>query len=331
MNRYEKIIQTESNFFATQGGGTYTLKEFSMQVPNEDLLLKAITCKPKTRSGFFNPAEAGINKERIVLHYTTGNIQSDLATLTKNTTNGKPVSVPFVIARDGRIYQLFSSNDWAGHLGPGLGNQVGMNNAQDKRTIGIELSNYGYLVEQGSNLETYYSRLKNEDGSINPIDVYCPKSQTEAYQKIATPFREQVYFATYTEAQYESLTILLRFLTNKFNIPRQFLPESERFITTPNVLTFKGIVSHINYRSSGKWDIGTAFDWQKVIEGISAPTFIPELVATKGIMKTVSKEKVLKNDKELDKFWAKSSKIKPVEHTKDANYNPIAFDKRKKI
>jgi N-acetylmuramoyl-L-alanine amidase len=38
---------------------------------------------------------------------------------------------------------------------------------------------------------------------------------------------------------------------------------------------FRGIVSHINYRESGKWDIGHAFDWNRVIHGVQADEFIP--------------------------------------------------------
>jgi len=58
------------------------------------------------------------------------------------------------------------------------------------------------------------------------------------------------------------LISLLRYLTAQYNIPRTFLPENKRHITgTESELpNFKGITSHVNYRTSGKWDIGPAFD-----------------------------------------------------------------------
>ena len=76
-----------------------------------------------------------------------------------------------------------------------------------------------------------------------------------------------------------STIILLRYLTAKYNIPRQFLPEDKRYTTTNDVLTFKGIVSHINYRASGKWDIGPAFDWTTLINGVTAAEFTPSTTA----------------------------------------------------
>ncbi len=67
------------------------------------------------RTGYYYETEH--KKERIVLHFTAGNVRSDMITL---TTQDRHVSVPFVIARDGTIYQLFSSKFWSGHLGAGL-------------------------------------------------------------------------------------------------------------------------------------------------------------------------------------------------------------------
>ncbi|HRQ49305.1 MAG TPA: hypothetical protein PLR74_02135, partial [Agriterribacter sp.] len=75
--------------------------------------------------------------------------------------------------------------------------------------------------------------------------------------------------------QMDSLVILLRYLTAQYNIPRAFLPEPQRYQATQDVLSFKGIVSHINYRPTGKWDIGPAFDWNGLIAGVQAPVFEP--------------------------------------------------------
>ena len=49
-----------------------------------------------------------------MLHFTAGSIEGDILTMTKANSF---VSVPFVIARDGTIYQLFSSGHWAYSLG----------------------------------------------------------------------------------------------------------------------------------------------------------------------------------------------------------------------
>ncbi len=266
--RYDSLPQIEARF---KSEAAPFLTPFSLQVPNEQLILKGQLYKPN-RSNYFYPATH--TKERIVLHFTAGNLRSDMQSL---TTEGRHVSVAFVIARDGTIYQLFPSANWSGHIGAGVGNQ-GTQNAQDKATIGIELSNYAYLVPRDGNLETIYSRTP-QNGKPGPVDEYCSLSNTAAYLKINKPFREQSYYASYTPEQVESTVILLRYLTAKYNIPRQFLPEDKRYITTNDVLTFKGIVSHVNYRPSGKWDIGPAFDWQGLIGGVTATAFTPAATA----------------------------------------------------
>ncbi len=243
-------------------------------VKGENLTLEASFYKPIGENKYF--FDTKFPKERILLHFTAGSISSDIDTLTLE--NGNFISVPFVIARDGTIYQLFGSAAWARNIGAGLGNEKGMNNAQDKITIAIEISNFGFLIERDGNLETIYSRVKDKKtGVVSPVQIYCSLGETDAYQKIETPFREQSYFATFTDIQYESLIILLRFLTAKYNIPRAFLAEDKRFLQTSEVLNFKGIVSHVNYRKD-KWDIGTAFDWNKVIAGVQATEFVPQFV-----------------------------------------------------
>src|SRR5688572_1948045 len=274
--RHSSLNAFEEKFLLTANNGEYNLRKISVPIPGEDLKLEGYLCTPANRSGYYYDRE--YPKERIVIHYTAGNLKSDLSTL---TTHNRHVSVPFVIARDGTIYQLFSSKFWSGHLGKGLGN-TNTNNAEDKRTIGIELSNYGFLSEKSGNLETYYSRQKNANGTIGLVDVYCSLTDTGAYEKLNTPFREQSYYATHTDAQYQSLIILLRYLTAQYNIPRQFLPEDIRYQATSEVLNFKGIVTHINYRKDGKWDVGPAFNWKAVIEGVQAAEFKPVILRDSG-------------------------------------------------
>ena len=268
--RFTSIPSLEKTFRQTGNQGEYLLQPVDVPVVGEDLRLKALFCKPRNRSGFFH--DVAHPKQRIVLHFTAGNLKGDMSTLTRQDFH---VSVPFVIARDGTIYQLFPSKHWSGHIGKGIGND-GTGNAQDKCTIGIELSNYAFLTERQGNLETIYSRLRNpQTGQPGPVDVYCSLGDEDAYQKLTTPFRDQVYYVNHTDAQYDSLVVLLRYLTAQYQIPRAFLPEPTRYRTSSDVLTFKGIVSHVNYRTNGKWDIGTAFDWDRVIAGVQAPAFAP--------------------------------------------------------
>ncbi|MPR34375.1 caspase family protein [Salmonirosea aquatica] len=317
--RFDTLTQIEDRF-RTEAASA--LKPFSLPVPGENLTLKGTLFKPNRSDYYYESAHP---KQRIVLHFTAGNVRSDMLTLTQQ---GRHVSVPFVIARDGTIYQLFPSKFWSGHLGAGVGNS-GTGNAQDKATIGIELSNYGFLMPKDGNLETIYSRLRDSNtGKIGPVDLYTSLANTQAYTKIDHPFREQSHYASYTPEQLDSLIILLRYLTAKYNIPRQFLPPEKRYTTNSDVVNFKGIVSHINYRSSGKWDIGPAFDWKTVITGVQVPTYLARSVQETSVARGMGT--ILTSEEEIEAQFPASREITAPEEeaTDNEGYNPNDYDEK---
>jgi N-acetylmuramoyl-L-alanine amidase len=185
-------------------------------------------------------------KDLIVLHFTAGYLKGDLAALCKNDNH---VSVSYVIARNGTIYKLFDPKHWSYHLGPG---SVGGNENGSKRSIGIEISNIGPLTKSGNNLISTYNTN------------YCSANETQYFQSVSAPYRDYSYFATFTSEQYQALAPLLHELSNQFSIPFSFIDVSKRynvFASNADAQTFKGIASHVNFMSAGKWDIGPAFDW----------------------------------------------------------------------
>ena len=129
-----------------------------------------------------------------------------------------------------------------------------------KSTIGIEISNIGVLKRIGDSLVSSYS----------DTDIYCDINESNFYHKLETPYRDVQYFASFTDAQYKSLIVLLKYLTAEYNIPATFLPEDKRYITgkEDEITRFKGIVSHVNYRHTDKWDLGPAFDWDRIINAL---------------------------------------------------------------
>jgi N-acetylmuramoyl-L-alanine amidase len=235
-------------------GKAFILRPLSVKIPGENNSLDLIEANRQNgdKSFYF---EQVIPKRRIVLHFTAGYLKGDICTL---STPGNHVSVPFVLARSGDIYNLWSSKYWSYHLGP---KAAGGNTEMSSSSIGIEISNIGPLRKIGNNLVTMY----RDD------DIYCSLSDTAAY--IKANFRDQQYFAAFTSAQYESLVKLLRFLTAKYTIPRAFVAADRRFALLPEVAAFSGIVTHANFRAD-KSDIGPAFDWQRVIDGLLAKEFV---------------------------------------------------------
>lgn len=252
---YSKIPAYEADFRAKgvdSDGKAFKLADASVAIPGSQDTLKLVTANLANgdRSFFYTDTPA---KERIAVHFTAGYLKGDLAALTKKDNH---VSTPFVVARDGTIYQLFSSKYWSYHLGKGA---QGGNEAMSKSSVAIELSNVAYLREKDGNLVDPYGAQ------------YCTPAETDAYVKLPTPYRGYTHFATFTDAQYGSLVSLLRYLTATYKIPATFLPESQRYDVYADVAKFKGITTHVNYQpqSYGKWDIGPAFDWNRVIAALA--------------------------------------------------------------
>jgi N-acetylmuramoyl-L-alanine amidase len=248
------IPKHESTFRQTgvdSSGKKHTLSPFSVTILSTREKVRLVSCKVQSGDESFFYKEV-TPKHRVVLHYTAGYLRGDIATL---TTMGNHVSVPFVVARDGTIYNLWASRYWSYHLGAGA---QGGNTQMSKTSVAIELSNIGWLTRRGSNLVTYFGNS----------DVYCSAGETKFYTRIP-PYREKSYFATFTDVQYESVIKLLRYLTDTYAIPRVFLSATERYDVLATVDSFRGITSHVNYRPTGRWDIGPAFDWERVMSAIA--------------------------------------------------------------
>jgi N-acetyl-anhydromuramyl-L-alanine amidase AmpD len=264
---FKAVAAAEAEFQATgkAPGKQFVLTPFSIPVPDEDIMLDGMTCRPKNGfTGYFYNQK--YSKKKVVLHFTVGHLKGDLLSLTSESRGH--VSTAFVVARDGMIYQLFSSAAWSYHLGR---NAQGGNGNQSKISIGVEISNYGPLIKKGNELHTVYS--KAADPRRSKDDVYCTLEDTEQYIKLSKKYRGYQYFANYTNEQYHAIIVLLRYLTNTYDIPRKFVDEANRFKTTrAGSADFEGITSHVNFRSD-KFDIGPAFDWERVIAGVTADTY----------------------------------------------------------
>lgn len=244
-------IPTHEKSFQTTGidsfGKKFILKEGIYPIKGTAETIKIMGCaRDNGDQSFFYKEE--FTKRKIVLHFTMGYLKGDIATLTT-----QHVSVPFVIGRNGIIYNLFASKYWSYHLGKGA---MGGNTPMSMESIGIEISNIGPLELNGNNLVTTYSKT----------DVYCSLDETQFYTRLDNKYRGYQYFATFTPAQYEAVRQLLRYLCMKYDIPNHFLNEPERYqiMTDAAFKSYTGIVSHVNCRT-GKVDIGPAFDWNKIM------------------------------------------------------------------
>ena len=248
--KVQEIAAHEADFESRgidSSGKKFQLTRSSIDIPNSTEKMKYTKLTPISGNKSFYYEEA-FTKDQIVLHYTLGFLKGDIATLSRYNNH---VSVPFVIGRNGTIYNLFFSGYWSYHLGEGA---VRGNKKRSQKTIGIEISNIGGLNLTKDGLVSYYRK------------VYCELNKKNFFEQ--KNFRRFSYYAAFTDAQYQSLIVLLRYLTARYNIDRKFLPEQERYTTKQDIVNFKGIVSHVNYRESGKEDIGPAFDWERLIREV---------------------------------------------------------------
>jgi N-acetyl-anhydromuramyl-L-alanine amidase AmpD len=270
--------------------GTHTYRAEEQWLPGMDrpvyyihVLSTYLKSKNKTVPGgatkyyHYEKPEDVVKKERIVLHYTAGLLTGSMGALM--IPDQDCVSVAYVIGRDGTIYKLFDDEYWANSLGIGnkddLKKKWGMTSREiEKSTIAIEIINVGWLKKIGNKL--YKGSSFDKKGKfIVGSTAYCSDTETEAYEQ--RTYRDQDYFATYTEAQYASIKQLLQYLTNKYQIDYHFIEEAKRYdkFTAKND-DWKGIVSHVNFRDNdgvagskawGKWDIGPAFRWDLIMPG----------------------------------------------------------------
>lgn len=195
----------------------------------------------KLTKHFFS--EAG-QKSKIVIHHTAGGFEGDLITLLSST-----VSVAFLISPQGKIVMLHHPKFWAWHLGRGA---LGGNEVQSRISIGIELSNWGFLVLKGDILFNYLGR------------PYCRISDTHLYEE-SKPWKRfgnvnVRYFSKYTENQYISLKLIKDKLCELYGIPNVRYTKGY----SNEVIGFSGITTHTDFRLD-KYDLSPIFDWSKIM------------------------------------------------------------------
>ena len=179
-------------------------------------------------------------KQKICLHFTVGYIKSDVASLSsKESKKGNHhVSVPYVVDRSGRIYELFPDECWSYHLGA---HAVGGNEAMSSQSIGIEISNFGPLIYNDGELQS----------DLRLHEKYCKLSETQYYDEY--PYRGRQYFASMTSVQIDAVAALIKYLVNKHKIPMNFKSDDALFTSDAEAVAFRGIFYHTSVRRD-KWD-----------------------------------------------------------------------------
>lgn len=180
-------------------------------------------------SNQYYPSEQ--KKTHIFLHHTAGGSAS--SSMAHWASNPEHIATPYIIDRDGAIYETFDPKYWAYHLGvKGL-------TSLEKASIGIEICSYGALKDD----KTYTGK-------------FIPKDKQAKVE-----FRGNVYWEAYTPEQITSLKLLLPYLVGRFKISIQADRKDFWEYKIPSELP-PGIYSHTTVRKD-KIDI---FPQKELIE-----------------------------------------------------------------
>ncbi len=186
-------------------------------------------------------------KQGITLHYTAGSTASGaISTLCQQDM----VCVPFVVDKDGTVYQLFNPKYYAFHLGIRGAAEGYKKGHFDKKFLSVEIVNEGPLKKVGSDY------------------LWWPKNWGAKYtgKVVNYSFRGFDYHAAFPEVQIQAVCELIKHLCTEFNISKSLVPKDKRELLDLDYMdTFEGICSHVNFRWD-KWDIPgePVFPWDRL-------------------------------------------------------------------
>lgn len=168
-------------------------------------------------------------KKFIFLHYTAGGTAA--GAFGQWASDPQRIATPYVIDRDGTIYETYDPKYWAYHLGV-----KGMT-SMEKASIGIELVAYGQLLKKGTKYMTYTNKAL-------PIEEVSN-----------VKWRGYDYYHEFTQEQIDALRELIPYLLERFKIELQPVMDRKNFYDLRDPKTLPGGVwSHTTVRKD-KLDI----------------------------------------------------------------------------
>lgn len=182
-----------------------------------------------------------VDKTGIVLHHTVSSSIDSVYNwwLEKGQSRAVRVGTAYVIDKQGRIYEFFPDDMWAWHLGKGVENE------DEKRTIGIEIISEGALVRENEDLLAFYNP-KTGRGFAHKED----------FVDLGRMWRGYRYFDSYSIEQIRAVIVLTDYLFDKYDIPRR--AHSDLWTFNPNLKKFEGLISHAQIRAD-KTDVHPLF------------------------------------------------------------------------
>ena len=185
-------------------------------------------------------------KDLIVLHFTAGGNAAGAFSWWSQDRGATKVATAYIVGLDGVVYETFPPEAWAFHMGTSSA-------ILDRRSIGIELVNFGPLRVDKSNTAQLNSWPRQWS---NP---FCSFDERGKYIRAA--WRGEKFWAAYPKQQMEAARELVASTIDRFSIPAQ-LPRGDRLMEFDPAYfsNFRGVAAHHNFRAD-KTDVGPAFNW----------------------------------------------------------------------
>ena len=228
----------------------------------------------RSRTTLIYDPEVITNKNQIVLHHTAGN-QTPGGYILGWKKKDYPLATHYIIPREGQTEQVFADEYWSNHLGTQTKNTPTL----QKRSLSIELSNYGWvkLVSKSKGKfvwQTWSGQTLPDDQIAKPYQIWKDGSVIPMHGG----YKGYGRFQKYTPSQIQSLKTILEGWKSKYNIPIKLTYDNFRDLfptkgtTSKNALgEITGLYTHNSYRTD-KVDIFPQKELLEMLMGLDGGT-----------------------------------------------------------
>ncbi len=206
-------------------------------------------------------------KSLVCLHHTVGG--SAKSTFKYWQGNDENVGTAFQVARGGTVFQHFAPHGYAYQYGLRASSRtrslVSSEESRDfeRRSIGIELSSEGALVERNDELYAFPWRPESSQKHLGNANELLTLGTVVHYP---AGWRGWEWFDAYDPVQIDRTIALVNYLCGLYRIPRKAVPREVAFAVEPETrlyLSYKGVIHHAMVRPD-KSDLHPGFPWERL-------------------------------------------------------------------
>lgn len=178
-------------------------------------------------------------KEQVVIHHSAG-WDNARGMFDGWSRDKQRVATCVGVSDNGQIYQAFSSKYYAWHIGAGK-------TELEKKSIGIEICNWGQIVEVGGKYYSWVGAEVKKEKVIKYDKAFKTYSNSNFFASKGVVNKPCYLYERYTDEEVESVRQLLVFWNESYGISKIYNPDmwdvSQKALSGQN-----GIWTHVSYR-----------------------------------------------------------------------------------